>query len=44
MLLNNDIVVIEKPDRICSSTFFIYEFSGLPLHLSIRSIKHSRSA
>ena len=29
MLLNKDIVDIEKPDRICSLTFVVYEFSGL---------------
>ena len=34
MLLNDDIVDIETPDRICSPPF---------LHLSIFSIRHSRS-
>ena len=31
----------EKPDAICSLTFFVSEFSGLFLHPSILSIKHS---
>ena len=44
MLLNDDIVHIEKPDGKCSSTFVVGEFSGLFLHPSIFSIKHSRSA
>ena len=44
MLLNDDIVDIEKPDGICSPTFVVDEFSGLFLHPSIFSIKHSRSA
>ena len=44
MLLNEDIVDIEKPDRICSSNFVVDEFSGLFLHQSICSIKHARSA
>ena len=44
MLLNHDIVDIEKPDRICSPTFVVDEFSGLFLHPSVFSIKHSRSA
>ena len=44
MLLNDDIVDIEKPDRICSSSFVVNEFSGLFLHPSIFSIKHSRSS
>ena len=45
MLLNlhDDIVDIEKPDRICSFTFVVNEFSELFLHPSIFSIKHSRS-
>ena len=42
--LNDDIVDIEKPDGICSPTFVVDEFSGLFLHSSIFSIKHSRSA
>ena len=41
MLLNNDIVDIEKPDGIRSPTFIVDEFSGLFLHLSIFPIKHS---
>ena len=40
MFLNDDIVDIEKPDRICSPNFDVNEFSGLFLHLSIFSIKH----
>ena len=44
MLLNEDIVDIEKPDGICSLTFVVDGFSGLFLHLSIFSIIHSRSA
>ena len=44
MLLNKDLVDIEKPDRICSLTFDVDEFSGLFLHLLIFSIIHSRSA
>ena len=41
MLLNNDIVGIEKPDGIRSPTFIVDEFSGLFLRLSIFPIKHS---
>ena len=44
MLLNEDIVDIEKPDRICSLTFVIEEFSGLFLHPSIFSNIQTRSA
>ena len=44
MLLNENIVDIEKPDGIYLLTFFVDEFSGLFLHPSIFSIKHSRSA
>ena len=44
MLLNKDIVDIEKPDGICSLNFVVNEFSGILLHLSIFSIKLSRSA
>ena len=42
MLLNDDTVNIEKPDRICSLTFVVDEFSGLFLHPSIFSVKYSR--
>ena len=35
MLLNDNIVDIEKPDGICSATFVVDEFSGLFLHPSI---------
>ena len=44
MLLNDDIVDIENPDKICSDTFVVFEFSGLFLHSSIFFIKYSRSA
>ena len=44
MFLNDNIVDIEKADGICSPTFVGNEFSGLFLHPSIFSIKHSRSA
>ena len=44
MLLNDDIVDLEKPDGLCSLTFVADEFSGLFLYPSIFSIKHSRSA
>ena len=44
MLLNDDIVYIEKLDGICWLTFVIDEFSGSFLHPSIFSIIHSRSA
>ena len=44
MLLNEDIVDIEKPNRICSFTFVVDEFSALFLHPSVLSIIHSRSA
>ena len=44
MYLNDDIVDIEKPDVICLLTFVVDEFWGLFSHLSIFSIKHSRSA
>ena len=43
MILNEDLVDIEKPDVVCSLTFVLDEFSGLFLHLSIFSIIHSRS-
>ena len=44
MFLNDHIVDLEKPDGICLPTFVVNEFSGLFLHPSIFSIKHSRSA
>ena len=44
MLLNDDIVDIEKFDGICLPTFVVNEFSGLFLRPSVFSIKHSRSA
>ena len=43
MLLNEDIVDIEKIDAMRSLTFAVDEFSGLILHPSIFSIIHSRS-
>ena len=43
MLLNDDMVDIEKQDWICSLTFVLYESSRLFLHPSVFSIKHSRS-
>ena len=42
MVLNDDIVDIEKPDGIFSLTFVVNEFLGLFLHPLIFSIKHSR--
>ena len=42
MLLNDDIVDIEKVYGICSLTFVMDEFLGLFLHPAIFSIKHSR--
>ena len=44
MLLNEDIVDIEKPDRICLPTFAVDGFVGLHSRPLIFSIKHSRSA
>ena len=44
MLLNEDIVDIEKPDGTCWLTFVAGEFSGLRLRPSIFSIIHSRPA
>ena len=44
MILNDDIVDIVKPDRICSPTFVVDEFSGLYLHPSIFYVKYLRSA
>ena len=43
MLLNEDIVDIEKPDGMCLLTFVEDEFSGLLLHPSVFSIINSRS-
>ena len=43
MLLNEDILDIEKPNGICSLTLVVDEFSGLFLHSSIFSIAYSRS-
>ena len=44
MLLNNDIVDIEKADGVCLLAFAVDNFSGLFLHSAIFSIIHSRSA
>ena len=44
MLLNYDIIDIEKSDGICSPTFVVDELSGLFLNPSTFSIKHSSSA
>ena len=44
MLLNEDIVDIEKSDEICSLIFVLDDFSGLFLHPSVFSMKHSISA
>ena len=40
MLLNEDIVDMEKPDEICLLTFAVDELSGFS---SIFSVRHSRS-
>ena len=44
MLLNANIPDIEKPNGICLVTFAVNEFTGLSLHPSISSFKHSGSA
>ena len=44
VLVNEDIVDIEKPDGICLLTFVADEFSGLFLHPSIFPIIHPKSA
>ena len=44
MLLNEDIVQIEKPNGICLLTFVVDEFPGLFLHSSVFSIIHSKTA
>ena len=44
ILLNDDIVDIEKPDGTCLPTFFVNEFSGLFLHPTIFTVEHSRFA
>ena len=44
MLLNEDIVGIEKPNGICLLTFVVDEFPGLFLHPLIFSIIHAKSA
>ena len=44
MLLNEDIVDIERPDGICSLTFALDEFLGLFLHPSMFSFIQYRSA
>ena len=44
ILLHDDVLDIEKPNRICSPTFDVDEFSGFLLYPSNFSIRHSRSA
>ena len=44
MLLNENFVDIEKPGEMCSPIFVADEFSGMILHPTIFSVKHSRSA
>ena len=44
ILLQDDIVDIEKPDGICLFIFVADKFSGLFLHPSVFFIIHSRSA
>ena len=43
MLLNDDIVDVEKPNGICSPPLVVDEYSGLFLHPSVFPIKNSRS-
>ena len=44
MLLNDDVVDIEKLYRICSLTFAVVGFSGVLSHSSIFSSVHATSA
>ena len=44
MLLNKDILDIEKSAGICLLTFVVDEFLGLFLNPSVFTIIHSRSA
>ena len=44
MVINEDFLEMENPDRICLLTFVVDEFSGLLLHPSIFPVIHSRSA
>ena len=44
MSLYDYTVDIENPDRICSPTFAVNDFSELFLRLSIFSIKYPRTA
>ena len=44
MLLNENFVDIEKPGEMCLPIFVADEFSGMILHPTIFSVKHSRSA
>ena len=41
MLLNDNIVDIEKTDEICSLSFAVDEILGLISHPSVFSVKHS---
>ena len=43
MVVNDDIIDIEKPDGICWPAFVVDQFSGLSLHLSFFSVIYSRS-
>ena len=44
MLLNDDYIDLEKPDRIYSPTIVLEELSELFLNPSVLSSKYSRSA
>ena len=43
MLLNDNIVEMKKAEGICLPTFSVDDFSGLFIHPSIFSIKHTGS-
>ena len=43
MLVNDNIVEIEKSDGICPLTFVADKFLGVFIHLSISFIRHSLS-
>ena len=42
MLLNDNIVEIERSDGICSYTFIVNEVWELFLHSSVFSVKHAK--
>ena len=44
IFLNDDIVDIEKPNKIFSLAFVVNNFCGFFLHPSVFTIKDSRSA